>query len=212
MDLPAKWKLLWLYLLDNCDNSGVWTPNMRLAAVQIGEPMEASEALRIFAGRVETLPSGKWHIAKFVGYQYGTLSADSRPHQQVLSLRKQHGIDTLSIGYPKGIDTLQDKDKDKDKDQDKDKEPEKDREKKPKMTRPTVEEIVTYCRQSGLTETDGQSMFAHWESNGWKNGSSPVKSWTATVDKWKLNGWLPSQKANGYHKAAPASKLSREPM
>jgi len=113
MDLPAKWKLMWLYLLDNCDNAGVWTPNMRLAAVQIGEPMEGSEAIRTFADRVQVLPSGKWHVIKFVQYQYGKLSEDCRPHQQVLSLIKSHGLDTLSIPYTKGIVRVQDKDKDK---------------------------------------------------------------------------------------------------
>lgn len=118
MDLPSKWKLLWLFLLDSCDSAGVWQPNIRLASVQIGEPFEASEAVRILSGRVGVLPSGKWHILKFVEYQYGELSEACRPHQQVLSLIKTHGLERVSKGYPKGIDTLQDKDKDQDKDQD----------------------------------------------------------------------------------------------
>ena len=37
-------------------------------------------------------------------------------------------------------------------------------------------------------------MFHHWESNGWKNGSSPSKDWQAGIRKWKSQGWLPSQK------------------
>jgi hypothetical protein len=117
MELPPKWKLLWLYLVDNCDNAGVWQPNMKLASVQIGENIDATEAAAILQGRVTILESGKWHVVKFVAYQYGQLSEDCRPHKQVIDLQRHHKINTLSIGYPKGIHTLQDKDKDKDKDQ-----------------------------------------------------------------------------------------------
>ena len=55
-------------------------------------------------------------------------------------------------------------------------------------------ELKSYALEIGLTESDGESMFDHWESNGWKNGSSASKDWKAGMRKWKSQGWMPSQK------------------
>lgn len=46
----------------------------------------------------------------------------------------------------------------------------------------------------GTCPEDGEFMFNHWESNGWRNGSNPVKDWRAGMRKYKSQGWLPSQK------------------
>ena len=59
----------------------------------------------------------------------------------------------------------------------------------------SIEELKAFSLKIGLPETDGESMFHHWESNGWKNGSSPCKNWQSGIQKWKSQGWLPSQKA-----------------
>jgi hypothetical protein len=37
--LPTKYKLLWLYILDHCDMSGVWYVDFELASMMIGEPV-----------------------------------------------------------------------------------------------------------------------------------------------------------------------------
>jgi hypothetical protein len=62
------------------------------------------------------------------------------------------------------------------------------------LSRGSLEELRAYAVEIGQTALDGESMFHHWESNGWKNGSNPVKNWKAGIQKWKQNGWLPSQK------------------
>jgi hypothetical protein len=59
-------------------------------------------------------------------------------------------------------------------------------------------EMEEFCKSLGLPESDGTFMFDHWESNGWKNGSAPVRDWKAGVRKWKGAGWLPSQKKPSY--------------
>ena len=116
-DLPTKYKLFWVYILDECDNAGLWKPNIRLAIFQIGEPFEESELKRVFSDRIEITESGYWFIKKFIDFQYGKLSDNSKPHISVLKLLETHKIK----GYTKGIHTLKDKDKEKDKDIDKDK-------------------------------------------------------------------------------------------
>lgn len=142
MDLPAKWKLFWIYLLDNCDNAGVWTPNMRLAAVQIGENFEAAEALRVFAERIEVIQSGKWHVVKFVEFQFGKLSASCTPHKSVINLITKHGLGGSSEGYLGRVPrTLEDKEEEKEQEQEQDKE--EDKEKKPVVIRARDLEVTT---------------------------------------------------------------------
>jgi len=74
--------------------------------------------------------------------------------------------------------------------------------------RGTREALMLYALEIGLPESDGESMFDHWEANGWRNGSSPSKDWKAGMRKWKANGWMPSQKTNGYK---PPHKGIQEP-
>jgi len=126
--LPPRLKLLWLWLCDNCDSAGVIDFDSELASFQIGETVESPE-IKAFDGRVVELENGKLLVVKFVQFQYGVLSADCRPHAAILKKIESHGIadmissDTLSKGYPKGIDTLEDKDKEKEQEKEQDKTP-----------------------------------------------------------------------------------------
>jgi hypothetical protein len=117
-DLPNKYKLFWIYLLDECDAAGLWKPNMRLAQFQIGEPFEEVELRRVFADRIQITEEGYWYIPKFIDFQYGQLSDKSKPHISIINLLKKHKIK----GYPKGIDTLKEKEKEEDKEQEQEEE------------------------------------------------------------------------------------------
>lgn len=120
--LPPTLKLGYLYLLDSVDNAGVWDPDYEAADFTVGTPVSWTELMDAMGPRIEVLENGKWHLTKFVDYQFGQLSEACKPHAQVLRLMSQHGIKRAPKGYPKGIHTLKDKDKDKDKDQETDKE------------------------------------------------------------------------------------------
>lgn len=165
MDLPAKWKLFWVYLLDNCDNAGVWTPNMRLAAVQIGENFEAAEALRVFADRVAVLPSGKWHLLKFVEFQFGELSLACKPHKSIIGLLEKHGLAGQFKGYPYPLDTLQEKEQEQEQEQEQEKDQDKDAPKSKKRTNiPEPEMNVTSTTASLLNDIEAniQSLKPEW--------------------------------------------------
>lgn len=131
MNLSERAKLLWFYLVDHCDNSGVIELNIKLAEFQIGGRIEAQHLTEL-SSRYKTLPNGKLWIEKFISFQYGKLGTESRPHLQVLSLVAAHGLclsqnhtvednthipstkalDSLRIGPKTGQDkTGQDKDK-----------------------------------------------------------------------------------------------------
>ena len=124
--LPHTLKIGYLYLLDNVDNAGVIDLDKDLADFQIGFSVDWSELESALGERVRVLSCGKWYLTRFVRFQYGELSTDSKPHQQVTKLLFAHGVfeksvttDTPPEGYPKGIDTPKDKDKGSDKETDK---------------------------------------------------------------------------------------------
>lgn len=123
MELSAKYKLMWMYILDNCTAAGMYKVNIRLAAFQIGEPFEESEVKRVMADRITEIKPGKWFITKFIEYQYGTLSEACKPHQPIIKELKQYQDNEfirVFIPYPKGIDRVKEKEKEKDPDKEKD--------------------------------------------------------------------------------------------
>jgi hypothetical protein len=140
MDLSVKHKVLWQFLCDSCDAAGVWEPNWRLASVQIGEKVKTDD-LKVFGERVEVLPDGKVLMRGFVSFQYGQLSRDCRPHQNILRIIERRGIQALVEGHPdyinrvagtpadltpKGIHTLKEEEEEKEEEQDKELETEQE--------------------------------------------------------------------------------------
>jgi hypothetical protein len=52
------------------------------------------------------------------------------------------------------------------------------------MARPTVEEVSEYCVAKGYTFSP-EHFHAYYESNGWKVGKNPMKSWKAACKTWQ---------------------------
>lgn len=89
--LEPRVKLLWVYILDKCDQAGVWDGDFGIATYVIGQ--EVSEVdLEAFEGRVEHLDSGKYWVIDFVKFQCVTLSATSPAHKPIFKLLAKHGL------------------------------------------------------------------------------------------------------------------------
>ncbi len=180
-------KLLWSWLVDHCDNSGVIDPDMALASFQIGQPVNQDHIIEI-GDRIEKISNGKYWIPKFVRFQFGVLSEESRVHSSVIKLLKHnqidYSIDSLSIGNGSTTHTPKDKDKRKDKDKDKEKD----------GRTATLEEVKLCCQKTGVPESDAIWFWNKCQANGWTNGGKPIKSWPHTIASWKAAGYLPSQK------------------
>ena len=52
-----------------------------------------------------------------------------------------------------------------------------------RFVKPTVDEIAAYCKEKGYT-INPQHFFNYYESNGWRVGKNPMKSWQAAVTSW----------------------------
>jgi hypothetical protein len=136
-NLPNDYKLVWLYLLDTCDNAGIFQINIRLLNFNCSTNITEYELLEAFKGRITKFDTDKCIINKFCIFQYGTDFLNSKNKAVLSAIKKliiarlldvdangnytpmivfDNTIDTLSIPYQKTIDTPKEKEIDKDKD------------------------------------------------------------------------------------------------
>ena len=197
--LPPTTKLLWQWLLDNCDGAGIIDIDLELASFHIGYPM-GIDSLSELGERVKKLECGKWLIPKFISFQYGSLSADCKAHKPAFQSLEKHGL--KGFQYP--LDTVQEKEKVivKVKDTEKD---------KPEKARGTLDEILEFAQELRLPRSDGEWFFFKNEETGWtkEKGKVPILDWKATMRTWASGKFFPSQKANGFNQP-PKKKTVRE--
>jgi len=77
-----------------------------------------------------------------------------------------------------------------------------------RRNRGTEEEVKAYAISQGMPESDGEACFLKWEGNGWTNKGEPVKCWKSTFRNWKLQRFLPSQKATAEKPGSSQAYLS----
>lgn len=119
--LPAAYKLLWLYICDDCDHAGIWHVDFEVAAIRLGETVQERVALEAFGEKIISFDRGeKWFIPSFIEFQYpGGLDPKNRAHASVIKiLQKYQLIDgsfkTLTRPLEGYKDKVMDRDKDKD--------------------------------------------------------------------------------------------------
>jgi len=93
-ELTSDYKIIWQYLLDTCDNAGIYKRNIKLLNYYCNTNVSAEDILKVFNKRVTQLADDKWLINKFCVYQYGNDFLDST-NKAVMSAHKileQNGI------------------------------------------------------------------------------------------------------------------------
>lgn len=123
--LSAKHKLLWFYILDDCDHAGVWEVDLEIASIRIGEPLEYEEAFMAIGRQVVVIGKNKWWIKDFITFQYGNLTPKNKMFAPVMAILNKYGIDPAiphNMEHLSPIDGVKDIYKVKDKVKEKDKE------------------------------------------------------------------------------------------
>lgn len=172
--LPPSYKLLWLYMLDDCDNAGVWQVEVEVASIRIGAKLNEKEALKLFGNNVISFDEGsKWFIKEFVKFQQGVnhiaeLNSNSNPHKSILRLVEQYKLLELEDNPKEYIEEV------------------KEIKKSSRFIKPTVEEIHEYCNER-RNKVCADKFINFYDSNGWKVGKNPMKDWKACVRTWEAN-------------------------
>lgn len=119
-NLKCCYKLLWLYICDDCDHAGVWQVDFDVARIRIGESVNENEALKLFGDKVQSFDNGnKWFIPSFIEFQYPSgLSEQNRAHTAILNLIKKYNLTLITESSIKPLTSPLQGAKDKDKDKD----------------------------------------------------------------------------------------------
>lgn len=205
--LPANAKVLWQYICDRCDCSGVIDFCPELASVQIGAAV-TEDSLLAFGERVQKLPSGKWQIVKFLTFQYGVVDARCPAHKPVIKAIQINGLKFKIRNLTNRVSgrvyhTLQEKDKDKDKSTEKgsgEKMFDLELQKLNDSVRSLFEEWIVVRKGMGNKPKDWGRMFS--AQIKWLR-EFPEKIQAEIVSQSTRNGWRglfePKQSGNGAH-------------
>ena len=176
-DLSPQHKLLWFYILDDCNHAGIWEVDIEVASIRVGYELVYDMLPKEFLDKVVIFDNGdKWFIPDFIDFQYGELNPNSNVHKSVIQLLERYNLE----GYVKGLQTLSNTV------QDKDKVIVKDKAKAKRFVKPTLNDLEHYCIERN-NKVDIQKFFNYYESNGWKVGKNPMKDWRAAVRTWEKN-------------------------
>jgi len=199
--IPYGTKLAYTFIVDNCDRAGVWTPDFELANFMVGYKIDWDGVKKSLGDRLVILDNGDWLIARFVAFQYGSLTHACPPHRSIIQLIVQKH---LRNGYPlehaclkEGLRT----------DPDPEQEPEPLEEAAPAPTRAqpvkrtvpkkgraTKEEVMVFAEVAGIEKSDAEWFFEKCEGQGWCVQGRPIIDWKATFRGWRAGKYLPSQK------------------
>jgi hypothetical protein len=175
-NLPPAYKLLWLYMLDDCDNAGVWQVEVEVASIRVGAKLNEKEALKLFGNNVISFDGGsKWFIKEFVKFQQGVnhiaeLNSNSNPHKSILRIVEQYKLLELEDNPVEVVEAV------------------KTAKKSNRFKKPTLDELEHYCIER-QNKVDIQKFYNFYESNGWKVGKNPMKDWRACVRTWESNSF-----------------------
>jgi hypothetical protein len=72
----------------------------------------------------------------------------------------------------------------------------------PRFQKPSIEAIKLQAAKIGLSDLEAEKFFNYYESNGWRVGKNPMKSWPGAMANWKLNAY--SAQKNGTAVTTPS--------
>ena len=172
-NLPTKYKLLWLYILDDCNHAGVWDVDLEVAEIRIGSKINKKEAIKYYSENIKIFDNGnKWFIPKFIDFQYGQLNENVNAHKSVIRLIDKYdlySIGDVDLSEISPLDTGELS--------------------KPlikKFKKPTIEEVKEYCLERS-NQINPETFVDYYDSVGWKVGKNPMKDWKAAVRNWERN-------------------------
>jgi hypothetical protein len=90
-------RILWYYLLENCDNAGIFEADWGLISFYINREISEEEALKVLEGKITKVSRDIFIINKFIEFQYGELKVSCAPHLKVLRCLKKVGLCSYKI-------------------------------------------------------------------------------------------------------------------
>lgn len=92
--LTPELKLLWFYILDDCDISGLWQKDLEIAEIRAGVKFNEAEIMKAFEDQIILIDAGeKWFIPSFLEFQYGSqLSKANNIFKSIDKILTKHNL------------------------------------------------------------------------------------------------------------------------
>lgn len=116
ISLSNDYRIIWQWLLDNCNHAGICKRSIRLLNLMCNTNVLEDDLLLVMEGRI-ILKDNNWFIPKFLKFQYASLNSN-RPViiSVVKELEKHNLINYIPESFGNDYLIIKDKRKDKDKD------------------------------------------------------------------------------------------------
>jgi hypothetical protein len=188
--LQGAYKGLYLFIICDCEGSGIWAADFEAASLYIGFKIDKNGFEKGFVenGKAIDLKNGKYFIPDFIEHQYpGGLSNNNIAHKNfIIELNKYQLLDEnlKPLNSPfvgsKVMVKVEDKVKEQDRGVGKGKG-------KTVFVPPTLEEVEVFFESKGHSKTYAKKVFEHYELGNWHDTyGNPVKAW-----KQKMNtNWV----------------------
>ena len=178
-------KLFFLYILDECDNAGIWHIETDVTELRIGNKLDLELAKKELGKHIFEFDNGeKWFIPFFIDFQYGSLNPSVNAHKSVIDKLKKRGLTKIYEQFINSSRTDMDKDKDKDKDEDKERIIESSDE-------PTIDKVKQYFKSMSFDIKQAENFYSYYSAQNWEttSGMNIEKTWQK-----KVIGWMNNQK------------------
>ncbi|HRP30497.1 MAG TPA: hypothetical protein PKV73_01330 [Agriterribacter sp.] len=116
ISLPNDYRIIWQWLLDNCNHAGICKRSIRLLNLMCNTDIDENKLVEVMEGRV-IISGNNWFIPKFLKFQYTGLQSNKPVIVSVVrELEKQNLVSLIPESFGNDYLIIKDKDKDKDKD------------------------------------------------------------------------------------------------
>lgn len=195
--LAGAHKLVFLYVIDRCDNAGFWEVDEDAVTFHTRLSKEHVEGAWKALTRGLVGASGWVWVRNFLKHQKNdVLKAENPAHRQIISLIKSQlerfggseefrGFVAPYKGLLRPIGTGTGTGKNGEGMQGE----------RSKKATATPDEIADFFAAEGLKRADAEWFYEKCVGNGWTNAGKPIRDWKATVRSWRAARYLPSQKS-----------------
>jgi len=203
-ELSTDYKVIWQYLLDTCDNAGIYKRNIKLLNYYCNTNVSDKDILNVFKLRVTPISDEKWIINKFCVFQYGADFLESKNKAVISVVNKliENNLyesstnrvlipylssnNTLSIPYQYPMDTPKEQEQEQEQDKEQDTEQVKEEveyeysDRAKGNTKNIIERMLDVLMDADSDDLKYNRAVEDWKELGGINDISEIMGWDAS--------------------------------
>lgn len=96
--LEAPLKTLYCFIICDCDNAGIWSPDFEIASIYIGQKVTKKDFTQAFKTKFIELENGQWFFPDFIEHQYPKGLQENNPaHKKAIQRLKEYKLINESL-------------------------------------------------------------------------------------------------------------------